>query len=177
MGQIDFRLYSNITGMAFAIIFAGIVIIFITTGSNGENSLNALRIGYMSILVSLLLITGLLLNEQISKGKALFASIKLLFPFIFMAATIFILLSILGNNFQRIADNKTSNYYVSFSIIFTLILIVQLSLLFNSILTEDFKNSMILSGKIFSLVMLLGVINSIVVIILSIILKYYVTDG
>ena len=170
-------LYSNIMGMAFAIIFAGIIIVFITTGSSGENSLNALRIGYVAVVISLLLITGILLNEQMFKNKPLFTSIKLLFPFLFIAITVFILLSILGSNFQRIADSKTSNYYLSFSRIFALILIIQLIILFSSIFTQEFINNNILSGKSFSMLMLLGVINSIVVIILSIILKYYVTDG
>jgi hypothetical protein len=173
----DYRLYTNIAGMGFAIIFAGIITIFITTGSTGENSLNALRIGYMAILLSLLLICVLLMFDQYYKKQQPYYILNLGFPFIFMAATIFILLSILGSNFERIADSKTSDYYLSFSVVFTLILIVQLYVLFNSILTKEFKDTMILPGKSYYMVILLGVINSIVVIILGIILKYYVTDG
>ena len=86
------------------------------------------------------------------------------------------LLVLLHKYYDRITGNQVSDYYVSFVNMSTILTLVQLIILVNAVTDSYFENNRSLQPKTFSMLMLLGTINVIMVITLGVILKSYVTD-
>jgi hypothetical protein len=99
-----------------------------------------------------------------------------LFPFIMLMGIITWLLVLLHKYYDRVTGEKVSDYYVSFVNMSTILTLVQLVIIVTSVRDSYFENNRSLQPKTFSMLMLLGTINFIIVITLGVILKSYVTD-
>jgi hypothetical protein len=174
-------LYRSLLNISYALSFSAIFIIIITTGVSGESSLIALISGYSTLLLSIFFLLFLTYNTYLSNNNVKFNSISSImslvrpfFPSILIIFVLTLLITFLSIYFQRIALGNVPDYYYSFSNMSTILLLMQLGVWFHAI----YKNS----GKIdegervFSILTLVGTINSIVVITLGIVLKYYSTD-
>jgi hypothetical protein len=172
--SISSGLNSKLTFFIYAIIIASSFLILITTGSEGENALKGFITGNVTLLVSIIIMFSLIWYRI--NGVGLYQLSISLFPFIMLMVIILWLLVILQQYFDRITSNKVSNYYVSFVRISTILTIIQLLMLVNVIRDNNFEKYRSIPPKMFSILMLLGTINLIIVITLGVILKSYVTD-
>ena len=92
-----------------------------------------------------------------------------------MIAVISYVCVLLNNYFDKITENKVSDYYTSFINITSILLGIQIYVLLNEITESSFKNFE-LSRKMAGMLRVFGFLNVISVITLQIILKYYTTD-
>lgn len=174
--MVDYTLSSNISYFLFAILIATIISIFATIGLSSKNGLESL-IGEYSVMAGVLLMLMVLTTINIrSAGVSLFSfnSFITLFPFILILVIICYYIALLSIYFTRISTNKVSDYYQSFSNTMLVLVLTQIMLLVSSVGKSPTNPS--LSKKAFSILMLLGTINLIVVVTLGVILKFYATD-
>jgi chromate transport protein ChrA len=171
------NLYSNLTGIAYAVMFAGMIVVIFTTGVSGGNALTGLITGYASTLAAVMLVVGIIMyNTFQTDNRNLYNLIYSIFPFILVIIIITIFLILLTKYSDRITNNKVSDYYYSFSNASTIFLIAQLWIMISAISDKNYEKTNVLSSKTFATLMLLGVINSIIVITLGVILSTYITD-
>lgn len=180
-------LYVNLLNLCYALAIAGGIIVFITTGANNINGVSALISGYSALIFSIAALMVLLFNN-LSRGlstndmQGMIKMFVFLFPFIMILFVLILMLTFLSIYFDRITNNKVSGYYTSFSIVTTIFLALQLGIVFNALSKSDmFKSSAAnfvnaISATSYAMLMLIGALNSIAVITLGIILKYYTTD-
>jgi hypothetical protein len=159
----------------YGIIIGSSLIILITTGLEGENAFNAFMSAYGSLLCAIIFMFAMIWNRM--PNINLLSLFTTLFPFVLLVAIITFLLVLLYKYSDRIIGNKVSNYYVTFMNTSTILVLVQLMMLMNALTDSNFENSKSIQPKIFSILILLGTINAIIVITLGVILKSYVTDG
>jgi hypothetical protein len=145
-----------------------------TSGSQGENATYAYMNGYIALLSSIIFMFSLIWYR--SSDVSIYRLSISLFPFIMLMVIIVWLLVYLFKYFDRITTNKVSDYYGSFMNTSTMLTLVQLIMLVNAVTDKNFEKNRSIQPKIFSILMLLGTINIIVVVTLGVILKSYVTD-
>jgi hypothetical protein len=173
--KIERDLYINLMNMTYAIIIAGFIIILITTGSTNQNSLSALIGGYSTVLVALLFFGTIIWINM--NSEVMYPMFKLLAIFLNICGIIILLIVYLSIYFERIISDKVSNYYYSFSNLSTIFLAVQIMMLFSIFFNKkegDMGRSL---DKTFSIILLLGLVNIIIVTTIGIVLKYYSTQG
>jgi hypothetical protein len=173
---VDFALSSNIANFLFAVLIATVISVFCTMSLSSKNALNSLIAEYSVMEGVVLLLTVMTILNIKSSGASLFtfSSFITLFPFLLILFIIGIFIALLSIYFDRIANNKVSSYYTSFSGTSVTLIIAQIMLLVNSIAKTP--TNPVLNKKTFSILMLLGTINLIVVITLGVVLKFYSTD-
>ncbi len=165
----DIETYKKLLNIPFAVIIASFIIIVITTTKTDKNGLSALLGGYSGLLLGLLFI--LILNWP----PKCFIDMT---PFLIVMTIVSLLIYYLSTYFKQITDKHVSDYYYNFSMLSTIFLAIQISIIFTSL----FSNSQELTGKIFSdttfaLLGLTGTINIIIVLTIGIVLNFYSTQG
>lgn len=180
----DDKLYELLLNISYSCVIASIIIIIITTGGSGQNALTALISGYSLLEAGIIIMTWLIStklnlgeNMSVSSGiinnmSIVFKGIKELFPFFLLIFIISIIIALLGIYFNKISTGKVSDEYYSYSNLSTFFILAQICIILYNIKDVNIK----ISGKLFSLLMLLGTINTIIVITLLIVLKFYTTD-
>jgi hypothetical protein len=173
----DYRLSSDIGKFLFAILLATIISIFCTIWSTDKNSVESLIAEYSVMEGVIVLLTVLSILNMKGRNISLFTfdTFITLFPFLLIIFIVGYYIALLSIYIDRIATNKVSPYYSSFSGTFIALIISQIMILINDIMKKPDSNP-ILSRKTFSILMFLGTINTITVITLGIILKLYSTD-
>ena len=184
--KIEKDLYNNLINISYSIIIAGFIIILITTGSANQNGLTALITGYCAVLVAFIFF--ITVNWINMDNLSMYPLFKLLAICLVISGIIVIIISYLSIYFERISTNKVSSYYYSFSQLSTLFLMVQFIMLF-SVFFKTNKNqgqgtnqglSQGITGKgiekNFSIILLLGLINIIIITTMGIVLKFYTTQ-
>jgi hypothetical protein len=169
--RIDRTLNTNLTNIAYAVVIASFIIIWITTGMTSQNGLTALISGYSGLLAALVFLVVLGWTNM-DQTVPIMTRLTSFIPFIVLIFIISLLVAYLSIYFERISTDQMSTYYYTFSHMSTLFLAVQIGILFRSILTTSSMDP-----KTFSILMLLGTINAIIVISLGVILKFYSTQG
>ena len=168
----DTTITTNMTNFLYAIIIAAVFCIFCTIGVQSKTALEALIGEYSVIGAALLLILVLkTLNINASEQLLSLSTLFTLGPFLLILFIIIYYIVIINIYFDKIVSNKISDYYFSFSNISTVLIMAQIFLLVSTI-----SKTTELPKKTFSILMLLGTINAIVVITLGIVLKFYTTD-
>ena len=167
-------LNAKLNYMIYGIIIGSSLVIVMTTGAEGENAFLAFVNAYRALLCSIIFMFSLIWYR--SSGVSFYGLAISLFPFIMLIVIIAYLLVLLNKYDDRIITNKVSDYYVSFVKSSTLLTLVQLIMLVNAVTDNNFEKNRSIQPKIFSILMLFGVINMIMVITLGVILKSYVTD-
>lgn len=154
-----------------SVIFASFIIIIVTTSMTDTNGLSALFGGYSGLLIGMLFMMILITTFTESKYLDMF-------PIVMILIIVSLLLFYLGTYFERISKGEISQYYFSFSILSTIFLLAQSSIVVNSI-NDSINNpgKGLFSDTTFSLLGLISVINILIVLTLGIILKFYSTQG
>jgi hypothetical protein len=187
------NLYEKLNGICYIIIFVSFFIIFIVSNLLGKYSLQTNITCYITVLITVafLFMTNIFIEYiPISRGlqsifsddsnyivkifSALIYVLKYAAPFFIFMLSIIILIYSMSKHFDNISDGNVSGYYYTFSYLFLILLITQMVVLFYNRVNEMNKS---MSNKIYMILMLLSTISGISVITLSIILKYFTTDG
>ena len=160
--------FKKVIYIPFAIIITSIIIILVTTNVINANGLSALLGGYSGLTLGILFVT--ILSWVYTKRIYLE-----MFPVLIISCC---LIFYLTKYFDKISKGEVSSYYSSFSVLSTIFLFTQLTIIFSSIF-DALKNS---NEKLFSkntstLLGLFGVINFLIVSTIGIILQFYSTDG
>jgi len=160
--------FKKVIYIPFAIIITSIIIILVTTNVINANGLSALLGGYSGLTLGILFVT--ILSWVYTKRIYLE-----MFPVLIISCC---LIFYLTKYFDKISKGEVSSYYSSFSVLSTIFLFTQLTIIFSSIF-DSLKNS---NEKLFSrnastLLGLFGVINFLIVSTIGIILQFYSTDG
>jgi hypothetical protein len=82
-----------------------------------------------------------------------------------------------GKYFNNISKGRVSNNYKTFSIIFTLLTLLEVIIFYNSKNSAQFKRTSTIPTVLYWSLIFIGVINFIVAEIISIDLAYFNTDG
>lgn len=171
----NFEIFKKMSNVIYAIVIACTLIIMITISINNKNALIGLIMSYGGILASILLLLAWVFKYTLNSSY--YSKILLLTPFILLIIIVSLILAYLSIYFNRITSNKISNYYYIFSNLSALFLIAQIFIILSSITNIDFAATKTFGSKTFTLLMLLASLNTIWVVSLGIILKYYSTDG
>ena len=161
----------NLFKFLYALIVGSSIVVFMTSGSTDITSINALRVSYIIILISLIFIITL-----ISKSLTILNMLRFFPIFIPIFISIGYIIYLLFEYSDRISGNEVSDYYSTFMNLTNLLLFIQISILLSEITIKSFEN-FDLTPKILSILKLFTVLTTVSGITLGIILKYYTTDG
>jgi hypothetical protein len=174
----DLDLLNNLVNISYAFIFSGILVVFLTVGSHNESALIGTITGYSASIAGTLLLGGLtyymISSNKIWPGwQRMFYSLS---PFVLLLIILGLSLAYVSIYFDKISNNKVTNYYSSFSYMSLIFVCFQLYFFVSAINQREFRERASLSPKSVSILNLFGVINMIILITLGITLKYYSTD-
>ena len=160
--------FQKVMYIPFVVIIVSFIIIIITATVTNTNGLSALLGGYSGLMLGILFVTILswIYTKRIYLEKL---------PVLIISG---FLIFYLSKYFDKISKGEVSSYYSSFSVLSTIFLFTQLTIIFSSIF-DALKNS---NEKLFSkytstLLGLFGVINFLIVLTIGIVLQFYSTDG
>lgn len=169
---------SFLPNVSYAFILAGTILILITFRNTDRNSLVAQLAGYSAITCAILLLAGLAYTKLVERGGGILGSaltwsliISNLFPFFIILFVLGMTIAFLSIYFDRISENTISESYYTFSFFSTLFLLIQISMLVNTI-----RKNQPVTRTLYAILTLLGTINIIIVLTIFSILKYFVTD-
>ena len=168
-----------------AFIYVSAILFIIALSTSGNTTIHASISGYATMIISVLLIMTNLLNGFIKSSKGSTAStsqmilnmLLTLGPLLLILGIIAVLMYLLITYKTIISEGHVSSYYGSFSFLASILVLVQMFLLYSGMNSDKFKATQRLSKITSSIICLTAVLNSICVMILFIILKYYTTDG
>ena len=156
------------------IIIASAIIIFLTINVISENGVISLIAGYSGLLAGILFF---LVITFVSLGQIKMSYIFDLFPFVLILITLATSLFFISNNSESIASGHVPYEYYTYSYVSLFLIIVQLWYLVSAIRNTGENPLQIIGQPTYSLLCLLWTLNIIVVIIISILLQYYGTNG
>ena len=164
--------YKKVLSVPLSIIIASFILVILTSGVTNSNGLSALIGGYMGLFI------GILIVLVVTAMNVPMSNWFYLAPLIIVLIIIIIIVYYLWTYFNRIANGEVSDYYGMYSTLSTIFLVVQLIMIFSALykVSDDFTKTLF-PGKSFSLLLLFGVIDVLIVITLCIILKFYSTQG
>lgn len=170
-----------------SLIIVGIIILFVTIGSTSLDSLNGSIAGYALIGAGILVLLSLLFyngnenkNEESLTTNSRWFIMSFLYtagPFIVTISIISVILYLLGNYKDRIAQGHISPGYVNFTNISVILILLQLLLFYFGTQKESFKQTSRLDRIYSGLLYFIGILNIVTVTTIWIILKYFSTDG
>lgn len=163
--------FKKVMNVPFAVIIASFIIIIITTNMTDKNGLSALIGGYFGLILGMIFV--LILNLVFTK-----IGYFEMFPVVFILAILGLVVFYLINYFDKISSGEVSNYYSSFSVLSTIFLITQSVMIFTAIFNKlQNQDAQLFTDTTFSLLVLFGVINLLIVLTMGIVLRFYSTQG
>jgi len=171
----DEPIYNTVNaGLIFLAVFS-LGLILVNMGKTDEGSVKAFRFGYIVAFIMLLfkaMISCSRIKIDPNDNSKFSKIIQIVFPFVPILSIIFMIMVILFRHYDKITQGNVSDYYTSFIILASLLIILQISLIFKEITATN----LYLPKKMASIIRLLGLLSLFSVIIVHIVLKYYVTD-
>jgi disulfide bond formation protein DsbB len=124
---------------------------------------------------------GMLFVIALNLGLSIYTAMDML-PLLMIMIICLLLICYLGIYFERISKGDVSSYYSSFSLLSTVFLFTQLSMIFSAIFKNKKKlnisdNRQLFSYPTLSFLGLFSLINILIVVTLGIVLKFYSTQG
>jgi hypothetical protein len=166
-----------------AFIFASVIMFIISFFSSGETKINSLITAYSTLSISVIMIMLILINGvlKMSQSQTLFNFIFSILltsgPFLLMLTIIGLMLFCIISYSSSISKGNVSANYFTFNNIIGILFLLQIYMLYNSVISDKFQQTGKVSKIILSLVYLIGTITGICSLILFTILKYFTTDG
>lgn len=161
----------KVMNIPFSVIIASFIIIFITTNMSEPNGLSALLGGYAGLLLGMVFVIILLATFT----KTGYLS---MFPIIMVIFISCILMFYLITYFERISNGEVPSYYSYLSYFSTIFLLLQITIIFNSIYKNiKSQNIQLFSDVTLAWLSLFGLFNGLFVITLGIVLHFYSTQG
>ena len=170
--------FINPSNFSLYLIGAGIMVAVITIFlETNKNTLTGTMVAYSTIISGLLILLSTVITNTKGNSFTLFEILKIIAPFILIIGTIMFLTYNIGKYFNNISKGRVSNSYKTFSIIFTLLTLIEVLLFYNSKNTPQFKRTSTIPTVLYWMIIFIGVINFIVAEIISLDLAYFNTDG
>lgn len=166
-----------------ACIWVSLIMFIIGFITQSDTSLGAFIAGYSVLTLGILMILVILfanvlrVTEEASLWRTIFAMAMTSGPFILILGVVSIMLYLFIFYKQRIIDGHIAPGFNTFSGIVSVLLFMQMFILYNSISSERFEATGKLPRLTSALAYLLNVLTGISTVILFTILKYYSTDG
>ena len=166
-----------------ACIITAVIAFIIGIFTQSQTSLGAYISGYSVLIFGIMMILVILIynvlsgNQGASSLQTLYSIMLTAGPFILILAIIGFVLYLLINYRNLIISGNIAPGYNSFNTIITMLIFIQLYLVYNNISSDRFQTTGKISRVTSSFIYLLGVITAICSIILYTILKYFTTDG
>lgn len=163
--------FQKIINIPLAVIFASLIIIIVTTNMTDTNGLSALLGGYSGLFLGMFFV--IIINILFTNSPYLD-----MFPIIMILVICGLLIFYLSVYFDRISKGEVSGYYISFSILSTVFLFTQVSIIFSAMYNKSMvENVKMFDDTMFSVLGLFSVINIIIVLTIGVILHFYSTQG
>jgi hypothetical protein len=156
----------NMIKILYFLLVGSAIIIFITLGLSDTTAINALRGAYFLALCSLIFIFMLIKNSL---------TLTVFFAFFPIWATMVFIIILLYKYYDKISENKVSDYYSTFMNLTNILLSIQIYILLSEISLKTFQDFK-LTPKTAAILKLISILSSISAIILGITLKQYTTD-
>ena len=172
-----------LTNIYKAFIYVSAILFIIALNTSGNTTINATISGYATISITLLIIMTIIINGFTLSFKdastyQIFSNLLITMgPFILILGIIGFLLYLLISYKTIISEGHVSSYYGTFSFLSSILVLVQLYLLYNGVTSVQFQKIHRLSKITLSVICLTAVLNTLCALILYVILKYYTTDG
>jgi hypothetical protein len=169
----DKQLYQNLDTFLYSLVAGSGLVVILTSGKTDKSAVTAFQVAY-SILFCVVcykaVLAGSKLNLSSSVGMISKAMnfIVMFYPFLAILAVILWILVLVSLYYDRITGGNVSDYYTSFMNIASVMLLIQIYMIFSEATP--------LSLKTYSLLRMLAVLSALSVITVSIVLKFYVTD-
>jgi hypothetical protein len=164
--------FRKVMNVPFSVIIASFITIVVTSNVIDKNALSGLIGGYYGLLLGLIFIIMLILFYT-----PLTPYLHLI-PIFLTLCIISLLIYYLSVYFDKIASGEVSSYFNSFMTLSTIFLATQLYMITKSVYnkTRDI-NAKLFSNTNYSLLVLFNLINSLIIITIGIVLRYYSTQG
>ena len=175
----DENLFNSIINISYAFIIGGLIVVFLTVGAKNKNALIVTITGYAAATCAVLLIASLTYTNIINGlKKPEWSNIILtLMPFILLVLIFGFSLSLVSLFFNKISENRVSEYYGVFSYISITFILLQIWLFFGATKQKSFRDSGFINKVTVLKLLLLAILNMLTLITLGITLKYFSTDG
>jgi hypothetical protein len=176
--MINQKSFISPSNFSLYLIGVGITVTVITSFlDTNKNTLTGTMVGYSAIISGFLILLSTVIINTKGNNFSLFQVFKITVPFILIIGTIVFLTYNIGKYFNNISKGRVSNNYKTFSIIFTLLTLIEVILFYNSKNSIQFKRTSTIPTILYWMILFIGVINFIVAEIISIDLAYFNTDG
>jgi hypothetical protein len=164
--------FRRVMNVPFSVIVASFITIIVTSNMIDKNALSGLIGGYSGLVLGLFFII-LLIIFYIPVTPYLD-----LVPIFLTLCIVSLLIYYLSVYFDKIATGEVSSYYNSFMTLSNIFLASQVYMITNSVYnkTRD-MNMKLFSNTNYSLLVLFNLINSLIIITIGIVLRYYSTQG
>jgi ABC-type transport system involved in cytochrome c biogenesis permease subunit len=173
----DKQLYQNLDAFLYSLVAGSGLVVILTSGKTDKGAVTAFQVAY-SILFCVVCYKTVLTGSKInlSQSDSMISKVMnfiiMFFPFLSILAVILWILILVSLYYDRITGGKVSDYYTSFMNIASVMLLIQIYMIFS----EVGDKTPPLSLKTYSLLRLLAVLAGLSVITVSIVLRFYVTD-
>jgi hypothetical protein len=173
----DKQLYQNLDSFLYSLVAGAGLVVILTSGKTDKSAVTAFQVAY-SILFCVVCYKSVLAGSKLDlsqSGSMITKAINFItmfFPFLSILAVILWILVLVSLYYDRITEGKVSDYYTSFMNIASVMLLIQIYMIFS----ETSDKTPPLSLKTYSLLRMLAVLSALSVITVSIVLKFYVTD-
>jgi hypothetical protein len=164
--------FRKVMNVPFSVIVASFITIIVTSNMIDKNALAGLIGGYSGLVLGLFFIILLIIFYV-----PVIPYLDLI-PIFLTLCIVSLLIYYLSVYFDKIATGEVSSYYNSFMTLSTIFLASQLYIINNSVYnkTRD-MNMKLFSNTNYSLLVLFNLINSLIIITIGIVLRYYSTQG
>jgi hypothetical protein len=163
-----------------AFIYVSAILFIIALNTTGNTSINATISGYTTMILSLLIIMIVVisnfnqtLNNDYNYLQMILNALFTMGPFIIILGIIGFLMYLLIYYKKIISEGHVSSYYSTFSFLSSILVLLQIYLIYNGTTSRQFQKTHLLSKITNSVVCFTAVINSICALILYVILKYF----
>jgi len=165
-----------------ALFIVGAIVLLLSFTVSIQSIVYLSMVGYTLLILSMLLILGNIFSSALQASNGRFMQfISILFnstgPFLLNISVIIFLLYLMITYKAMINSGNLSQQYYSFSMVSSIIMLMQVILFYYGVNTNTFKREHKLPVMFNSFSYLLGVINVYIAVIIQTILKYYTTDG
>ena len=173
----DKQLYKNLDTFLYSLVAGSGLVVILTSGQTDKSAVTAFQVAY-SILFCVVCYKAVLAGSNIDLSQSVgmiskaINFITMFYPFLSILAVILWILVLVSLYYDRITGGKVSDYYTSFMNIASVMLLIQIYMIFS----ESSNKTPPLSLKTYSLLRMLTVLSALSVITVSIVLKFYVTD-
>jgi hypothetical protein len=172
----------NINNISYSLLYGGLIIVLLTLGTLNKSAVSGAIAGYSASWIAILFLFSLTYtnysSSSIKNNSFSWKTLGLIFiPYLILLGIIGYSLTLIGVYFDNISSDRVSPYYVTFSYISTIFIIIQVYIFGNITSTNAFTKDGTINSLSLVKLILLGVINILVLISLGISLKYFSTDG